>query len=136
MESLSTADGGNPVCYSGPMSRPILEASQIHEAIQERVANYHHSIVEEVKSAIAENEIVVVGMKGNPHCSKARKLLDARSAEYSYMEYGSYLSEWRKRSALKMWTGWPTFPMVFHKGALIGGASDLKSLLEANQIEL
>jgi glutaredoxin-related protein len=118
------------------MSRPILDSSHIHEAIQDRVANYHASIVEEVKGAIADNDLVIVGMKGNPHCKQARKLLDKRSAEYSYLEYGSYLGEWRKRSALKMWTGWPTFPMVFHKGTLIGGASDLEALLESKAIEI
>jgi monothiol glutaredoxin len=28
-----------------------------------------------------------------------------------------------------MWTGWPTFPMVFVKGVLVGGASDLGRLI-------
>ena len=27
-----------------------------------------------------------------------------------------------------MWTGWPTFPMVFVKGTLVGGADDLQKL--------
>jgi glutaredoxin-related protein len=30
--------------------------------------------------------------------------------------------------ALKMWTGWPTFPMIFVRGVLIGGYDDLKQL--------
>jgi monothiol glutaredoxin len=33
-----------------------------------------------------------------------------------------------------MWTGWPTLPMVFVKGMLIGGASDLKRLLESGEL--
>ena len=118
------------------MNRIILDSSKIHDAIASRIANYHQSIVREVESATQENDIVVVGMKGNPHCKKARKALDTRSAEYLYMEYGSYLGEWRKRSALKMWTGWPTFPMVFYKGSLIGGASELKTLLDNKEIEV
>lgn len=117
------------------MTRPILDPSKIHPAVQERVASYHNEIVEEVVRATTENELVIVGMKGNPHCKKARKLLDLRSAEYLYLEYGSYLGEWRRRSALKMWTGWSTFPMVFYKGSLIGGARELKSLLTAGEIE-
>ena len=55
----------------------------------------------------------------------ARKALDARGIAYKYLEYGGYLSEWRRRNALKMWTGWPTFPMVFVKGTLVGGYADL-----------
>jgi glutaredoxin-related protein len=34
-----------------------------------------------------------------------------------------------------MWTGWPTFPMVFVKGVLVGGASDLKKLLETGDLK-
>jgi monothiol glutaredoxin len=118
------------------MSRKILDSSKIHDAISSRVENYHQSIVREVESATEDNDLVVVGMKGNPHCKKARQSLDTRSAEYIYMEYGSYLGEWRRRSALKMWTGWPTFPMVFYKGSLIGGASELKTLLNKKEIEV
>jgi monothiol glutaredoxin len=33
-----------------------------------------------------------------------------------------------------MWTGWPTFPMIFHKGVFIGGAADLEKLLESGEI--
>ena len=68
-------------------------------------------------------------MAGNPHVRRARKLLDAAGIAYHYLEYGSYFSEWRRRNALKMWTGWPTFPMVFVKGTLIGGASELERLV-------
>ena len=34
-----------------------------------------------------------------------------------------------------MWTGWPTFPMVFAKGVLIGGASDLERLLASGELK-
>jgi monothiol glutaredoxin len=118
------------------MSRSILDPSKIHDAIGARIDNYHSSIVAEVQSALEASDLVVVGMKGNPHCKKARKALDSRSAEYLYMEYGSYLKEWRRRSALKMWTGWPTFPMIFYKGTLIGGASDMQALLDSGEIKL
>lgn len=37
--------------------------------------------------------------------------------------------------AYKMWTGWPTLPMVFVKGVLVGGASDLKRLLESGELK-
>lgn len=51
------------------------------------------------------------------------------------MEYGSYFKLWRQRNALKMWTGWPTFPMVFVNGTLIGGADDLKRLLASGEFK-
>ena len=116
------------------MGRNILDEAQIHPAIRETIANNHADIVREVQAAIAGNDIVVVGMAQNPMPRKARKLLDREQIGYKYLEYGSYLSDWRRRNALKMWTGWPTFPMVFVKGVLVGGASDLRKLIESGEL--
>ena len=84
--------------------------------------------------AIAKNNIVIVGMAQNPMPKKARKLLDRQQLSYKYLEYGSYLSVWRRRNALKMWTGWPSLPMVFVKGVLVGGANDLQKLIESGEL--
>jgi glutaredoxin-related protein len=74
-------------------------------------------------------------MGQNPFPRKARRLLDQAGIPYHYLGYGSYFSQWRRRNALKMWTGWPTFPMVFVKGVLIGGASDLQALLASGELK-
>ena len=116
------------------MSRSILDEAHIHPAIRETLANNHADIVREVQAAVAQNDIVIVGMGQNPFPKKARKLLDAQRLAYKYLEYGNYLSEWRRRNALKMWTGWPSFPMVFVKGVLVGGANDLRKLLETGEL--
>jgi glutaredoxin-related protein len=34
-----------------------------------------------------------------------------------------------------MWTGWPTFPMVFVKGMLVGGADDLVKLIDSGELK-
>ncbi|HXL82709.1 MAG TPA: glutaredoxin [Casimicrobiaceae bacterium] len=117
------------------MSRNILDEAHVHPMIRERIASYHADIVHEVQAAVAAANIVVVGMQQNPFPRRARQLLDSRRLPYRYLEYGSYLSEWRRRSALKMWTGWPTFPMVFVKGVLLGGASELEALLANGELQ-
>ena len=116
------------------MPRMILEEARIHPAIRARVDASHADIVREVQAAVAANAIVVVGMAMNPFPKKARKLLDAHHQVYRYLEYGSYLGDWRRRTALKMWSGWPTFPMVFVKGVLIGGANELAKLIESGEL--
>ena len=116
------------------MPRTILPESQIHPAVREKIASYRTEILKEVQAAVAANDIVVVGMRQNPFPKKARKLLDAAGIAYKYLEYGSYLGEWRRRLVLKMWTGWPTFPMVFVKGVLVGGAEDLARLIEKGEL--
>jgi monothiol glutaredoxin len=117
------------------MERKVLPEQRIHEAIRERVARWHTDIVTEVESAIAANDIVVVGMSMNPFPKKARRLLEAAGLPHAYLEYGSYFNTWRRRSALKMWSGWPTFPMVFVKGVLVGGASELQRLIESAEVK-
>ena len=117
------------------MPRPILDESQLHPAIRDKVARHHADIVDEVKAAIAAHAVVVVGMKQNPHPRRARKLLSARNTPFHYLEYGSYLNTWRRRTALKMWTGWPTFPMVFVRGVLVGGHDELKHLIDSGELK-
>jgi glutaredoxin-related protein len=117
------------------MPRNILDEAHIHPAIREKVASNRADIVREVQAAIASNDVVVVGMAQNPHPKRARKALDAAGIPYKYLAYGSYFGEWRRRTALKMWTGWPTFPMVFVKGVLVGGASDLQRLIDSGELK-
>jgi glutaredoxin-related protein len=115
------------------MSRKVLDDAHIHPAIRERVARNHADVLEQVQEALAANAVVVVGMRQNPFPRKACRMLDSHGTQYSYLEYGSYLSEWKRRLALKMWTGWPTFPMIFVHGVLIGGSQDLQRLIEGGE---
>ena len=116
------------------MPRSVLDEAMIHPAVRERVARHHADIVEEVGRAIAAHPVVVVGMRMNPFPRRARRLLREAGVEHHYLEYGGYLSDWRRRNALKMWCGWPTFPMVFVKGMLVGGANDLQALIASGEL--
>jgi glutaredoxin-related protein len=107
----------------------VLPEQKIHSDIQATVAQFNQDIVQEVQLAIAQHAIVVVGMKQNPVVKNVRNLLKEAGISYHYLEYGSYFSQWKRRLALKMWTGWPTFPMIFHQGVLLGGHRDTKALL-------
>ena len=116
--------------------RPILSPDAIHPAISETVSTYHSVVVHEVSRAVAENGVVVVGMKQNPFVKKARKTLQQAGIEFTYVEYGSYTSQWNKRLALKMWSGWATFPMIFVDQTLIGGHAELQALLKSPDAKL
>jgi monothiol glutaredoxin len=115
------------------MPRPILEEAHIHPAVRAQVAQHESAIVQAVRAAVAAHPVVVVGMKTNPFPRRARKALAAAGLPCHYLEYGSYLGPWRPRTALKMWSGWPTFPMVFVKGQLVGGAQDLERLIASGE---
>jgi len=34
-----------------------------------------------------------------------------------------------------MWTGWPTFPMVFVRGVLVGGCHETKALIDSGELK-
>jgi monothiol glutaredoxin len=117
------------------MPRSILDEARIHPAIRDRIASNHADIVAEVQAAIAAHDVVIVGMAMNPFPKKARRALAAAGIAHQYLEYGSYFGDWHRRNALKMWTGWPTFPMVFVKGTLVGGATDLQKLIDSGELK-
>lgn len=117
------------------MPRPVLAEELIHPAIRSSVAGLHADVLQQAQAAVAKHPVVVLGMAGNPFVRKARRALDAAGVAHHDLDYGSYVSEWRRRNVLKMWTGWPTFPMVFVKGVLVGGASDLAKLIASGELK-
>jgi monothiol glutaredoxin len=105
---------------AAPLNHPFA-APPLSEGAKKRVAEFHPDVVAEVKKAVAAAPVVVVGMAQNPHVKAVRKALTAANVEFKYLEYGSYFSSWKQRLAIKLWSGWPTFPQVFVKGELVGG---------------
>src|SRR4029450_2204485 len=61
------------------MPRTILDESHVHPTIRAKIESNHAEIVRKVKTAIAANDVVVVGMAQNPHPKTARRVLDAAS---------------------------------------------------------
>ena len=110
------------------MEQTRLTADKVGPTARDVVAGFHRPIVDEVISAVAKDPVVVVGMAQNPVVKKARKMLEAEGIKFTYLEYGSYFSQWKQRLAIKLWAGFPTFPMVFIDGSLVGGASELEKL--------
>lgn len=108
-------------------ARPTLET--IDPAASAKMHAFHADVVGEVEQAVRRDPVVVVGMAQNPHVRNVRKALDAAGIGYTYLEYGSYFSQWRKRLAVKLWSGWPTFPQVFVRGVLMGGEDLTKAAI-------
>lgn len=119
------------------MTRAIFNTDNIHSAVHSDMGGTpaHRETVDAVIAAVAAHPVVIVGMRQNPEVKKARKILEEQGTAYYYLEYGSYMSEWRRRLAIKMWLGWPTFPMVFIHGVFIGGHSDLARLQNAGALD-
>lgn len=110
--------------------RPTLSSDNLHPGIKDKVSPYKSHIVTQVIDAVENNKAVVIGMALNSSVKKARLLLEDNGYDVTYLEFGGYASMWQERLAIKMWSGWPTFPQVFIDGTLIGGASDLAQAID------
>jgi monothiol glutaredoxin len=115
-------------------ARMTFDSTRVHPAITGQLAGYQAELIAQVEQLIQQHDIVIVGMTMNPFPGRARRLLDEQGIRYEYLGLGSYFSQWRLRLGLKMWTGWPTFPMIFVKRTFIGGFRDLKQLVDSGEL--
>lgn len=110
-------------------NRPQIEERSVAPAALSAMESFHAGVVREVKEAVRREAVVVVGMAQNRHVRNVRRALDEAGVAYTYLEYGSYFAKWKERLAIKLWSGWPTFPQVFVRGTLIGGEDLTKRAL-------
>jgi glutaredoxin-related protein len=116
------------------MNRFILPENRVAPSALSAMSEYHRATVDQVAAALGAHRIVVVGMAQNPFVKKVRRLLDAQGIAFHYLEYGSYFSLWKPRLAIKLWSGWPTFPQVFVDGVLIGGYKETNALVQTGRL--
>ena len=116
-------------------ARKLLPGNRIAPAAAQAAAAFHPDIVAAVEQAVQAQPLVVVGMAQNPVVKKARKALDDAGIGFTYLEYGSYLAQWKQRLAIKLWSGWPTFPQIYVRGVLIGGHQQLAAALSDGSLK-
>ena len=93
------------------------------------------TIEEKLKQQIKENDILIY-MKGTPYepqCGFSAKTVQALiecDAKFSYVDV---IENNDVRATLPSVSDWPTFPQVFIKGELIGGADIVAQMHESGQ---
>ena len=115
--------------------RPVLADDRIAPRAAEKISAFHADTLEQVRGAVERHDVVVVGMAQNPHVRRVRQALSEARVAFEYVEVGSYLSGWRRRLAIKLWSGWPTFPQVFVRGTLLGGDSLTRAALADGSLQ-
>jgi monothiol glutaredoxin len=94
-------------------------------------------IMEKIKLQIDNNDIILY-MKGtpvNPLCGFSAQtvhILNELSIKYAYVDV---LENQDIRKTLPYYSNWPTFPQLFYKGNLIGGADIVLELYENNKLK-
>ncbi|GAB5585213.1 glutaredoxin [Umbelopsis nana] len=87
---------------------------------------------------LIEKQPVMVFIKGTPQeprCGFSRQmvgLLNDRHVKYGYFDI---LSDDEVRQGLKTHVDWPTFPMLFYKGELLGGLDIVKEMIASGEFD-
>ncbi|KAI8094577.1 thioredoxin-like protein [Thamnidium elegans] len=87
---------------------------------------------------IIEKQPVMVFIKGTPEeprCGFSRQLvalLNDRHVKYGHFDI---LSDDEVRQGMKTHVDWPTFPMLFYKGELLGGLDIVKEMIESGEFD-
>ena len=95
------------------------------------------SIEEKLKEQINENNILIY-MKGTPYeprCGFSAKTIQILIECDSKFSYVDVLENNDVRVALPKVSDWPTFPQVFIKGELIGGADIIAQMHETGELK-
>ncbi len=95
------------------------------------------NILDKIKKQISENKLIIYikGTPVEPLCSfstRVIRILNLLNLEYSYV---NVLEHNDIREALPLYAKWPTFPQVYYKGNLIGGADIIVTLFEKNELK-
>ncbi len=93
-------------------------------------------IIETIENQIKNNTTIIYikGTPNNPMCgfsAQAIHILNELKINYAYVDV---LANPEIRQNLPQYSNWPTFPQLFHKGKLIGGADILTELNKNNKL--
>lgn len=89
-------------------------------------------------NALTNKDKIMIFIKGSPsepRCGFSKQLIsifEEHDVKYSYFDI---LQDDEVRQGLKEFAGWPTYPMVFLKGELIGGLDIIKELIQTGEFE-
>ncbi|MFM2249071.1 MAG: hypothetical protein RL071_5146 [Pseudomonadota bacterium] len=104
-------------------------------AAQAQIDSFHSDVVRKVAEAVDRDALVVVGMAMNPFVGKAKKALQNANLTFTVLDFGGYTGMWKQRLAIKMWSGWPTFPQVYVHGRLVGGFKETEAALASGDLQ-
>ena len=94
-------------------------------------------IEEKLKEQIKENDILIY-MKGTPYeprCGFSARTVQILIECESQFSYVDVLENDDVRAALPKVSDWPTFPQVFIKGNLVGGADIIAQMHESGELK-
>jgi monothiol glutaredoxin len=121
--------------------RQVLERSAQRRAAratnqQVNDMNAQSNVVDRIKQQLSSNNVLLY-MKGTPdfpQCgfsAAAVQVLTALGAQYGSV---NIFEDPELREALKQYSNWPTYPQLYVKGELIGGADIIREMYQSGEL--
>ena len=93
--------------------------------------------IKKIEKQISENKLIIYikGTPENPMCGFSAQvihILNTLNIEYAYV---NVLENDDIRKNLPIYSKWPTFPQIFYKKELIGGADIITELYKNKKLE-
>ncbi|CAG8439586.1 10892_t:CDS:10 [Ambispora gerdemannii] len=82
----------------------------------------------------ADVVVFIKGVPNAPRCGFSKQLVNILDQKNIKYEHFDILTDEEVRQGLKTFANWPTYPMVFHKGELIGGLDIIKELDDTGEL--
>jgi monothiol glutaredoxin len=95
------------------------------------------NVVERIKGQLADNKVLLY-MKGTPdfpQCgfsASAVQVLNAVGAQFGTV---NIFEDPEVRETLKQYSNWPTYPQLYVKGELIGGADIIREMYQSGELQ-
>ena len=95
------------------------------------------SIIEKIESQLSTHPILLY-MKGTPYfpqcgfSGKVVQILQECEIEFAYV---NIFEDEAIREGLKEYSSWPTYPQLYVKGELVGGADILIEMFESGELQ-
>merc|ERR1739845_192682 len=92
------------------------------------------STMQEIDDFIANNKIAVISKSYCPHCTKAKRALNAAKANYKVLEIENRADCQKIQDYMLKKTKGRSVPRVFIDGKFVGGGDDIARLQQTGQL--
>jgi len=100
-------------------------------------ANVESNVVDRIKSQLAASNVLLY-MKGTPdfpQCGFSAAAVQALTSVGTKFDTVNIFEEPELREALKKFSNWPTYPQLYVKGELIGGADIIREMYQSGELQ-
>jgi monothiol glutaredoxin len=95
------------------------------------------SVVDRIKQQLSGSKVLLY-MKGTPdfpQCGFSAAAVQALSAAGAQFDTVNIFEDPELREALKQYSNWPTYPQLYIKGELIGGADIIREMHQSGELQ-